>query len=109
MNASLAAVPAIRPWKCCPCCKAGLTREEWLALPLVGYQQQLGESKSELRNCRCQSTLALPCCYFCDEVLGEGLGSECDCGAIACCRDCGPAMHGCDGDDGRDFSGHYEP
>ncbi|MHB8361311.1 MAG: hypothetical protein ACYDDC_05855 [Thermoplasmataceae archaeon] len=79
--------------KRCPCCGVQLAREDWLALPLVGVQQQAFESSSELRNCRCGSTIALPRCYTCDEAIAEGTGTDCDCGAIACCADCGPARH----------------
>jgi hypothetical protein len=110
MTAPLALVPPLLiPFKVCPCCKAGLTEDEWAALPFKGFQELLGESKSELRDCKCGSTIQLPHCWFCDEVVGEKRGSECECGAITCCADCGPAKHGCNGDDGRDFTPPYEP
>jgi hypothetical protein len=83
-------------FKACSACGRGYTREEWLALPLVGIQPDLGGGSMELRNCVCRSTLAVDRCWHCEALVGDSEGSRCECRVIVTCAECGPAKHlGC--------------
>jgi hypothetical protein len=75
-------------YKTCPC-GAVLTKAEWLALPLKGYQPD-GPNELELRNHSCGSTLALQCCPDCGEPVGDG-----EEGRKTCCCEATAAHAGC--------------
>lgn len=51
---------SVRPQfpKTCGCCKRAYTVNDWIKLPYVGLQGD-DEYKLEMRNCTCQSTLAI--------------------------------------------------
>jgi hypothetical protein len=51
--------------KVCRCCGARYSAEGWAALPFIGVQvidpnDGLPPDVLELRNCKCESTLAIP-------------------------------------------------
>lgn len=53
-------------FKACTCCGAEMTRAQWEACKLIGYQPQFGDDgeedracRLELRNCTCGTTLSV--------------------------------------------------
>jgi len=46
-------------FKVCTCCYRWITGEEWSKLPFIGRQEGEDGELLELRNCQCNSTLAI--------------------------------------------------